>query len=193
MQMSEDALGHAPALAFSPSSSVSFLGLGRVLAQTLQWGRGERPAMSQLLPLARLDPRRSLGRKGKGGEKEEREQRCLERKERIRMVGEKMGKEGIWLKKKERGGPCPPQAHWAPLGATGGRVPNGGARAAQSCVAWVKVEWNSSLEGPRRIQTRWVEGRWQLLWSRIPVGQVVRHPRSEARARGVRQVRRLWL
>lgn len=121
MQMSEDPLGHAPALAFSPSSSVSFLGLGWVLAQTLQWGRGERPAMSQLLPLARLDPRRSLGRKGKGGEKEEREQRCLERKERIRMVGEKMGKEGIWLKKKERGGPRPPPGPLGTLGSDWGQ------------------------------------------------------------------------
>lgn len=77
--------------------------------------------MSQLLPLARLDPRRSLGRKGKGGEKEEREQRCLERKERIRMVGEKMGKEGIWLKKKERGGPCPPPGPLGTLGSDWGQ------------------------------------------------------------------------
>lgn len=63
-----------------------------------------------------LTPRRSLGRKGKGGRKrrgkEGWEQRYLERKKRIRTVGEKMGKEGIWLKQKERGGPHPP----GPLG-----------------------------------------------------------------------------
>lgn len=82
--MSEDPLGRAPALAFSPSSSGSFLGLGRVLAQTLQRGRGERPATSQLLSLARLDPSRSLGRKGKGGEKEERKGRLG-----AEMLGEK--------------------------------------------------------------------------------------------------------
>lgn len=73
--MSEDPLGCAPALAFSPSSSGSFLGLGRVLAQTLQWGRGERPATSQLLPLARLDPQEVPGEEGKAGEKEERKGR----------------------------------------------------------------------------------------------------------------------
>lgn len=101
--------------------------------------------MSQLLPLARLTPG-GPGEEGKGGRKE-RASAWRERKE-LEWWG-KMGKEGIWLKEKgEREVPAPrPIGH--PWEATGGQgSPNGGARAAQSCVAWVKVEWNSSLEGP---------------------------------------------
>ena len=45
------------------------------------------------------------------------------------------------------------------------------------------------FRGLRRIQTRWVAGRRQLLWSQVPVGQVVGHPMSEARARGACGVR----
>lgn len=41
------------------------------------------------------------------------------------MVGEKMGKEGIWLKKKGERRSLPPQAHWAPLGAIGAGFPMG--------------------------------------------------------------------
>lgn len=94
MQMSEDAL-----VMPLPWPSVLvvlclFWGWGGV-TQTLQWGRGERPAMSPAAPSGRLTPGGPWGGRERGGEKEEREQRCFwrERKE-LEWWGRKWGRKG---------------------------------------------------------------------------------------------------
>lgn len=98
-------------------------------------GKRGKTSVSQLLPLARLDPRRSLGRKGKG--RGERGEGAEMLGEKIRMVGE--NGEGRDLVKKRR-----EEVLLSPLGtlgATGGREFPMGELGLLRAV-WPGSRWN---------------------------------------------------